>query len=137
MCLYKHSDFEPNLRLLVTYDGQSGIDAGRMSRHFFIDLFLAASTGANEIPVLLKGWNGQKLTGYNPTIYSCDLIETFGKVVAHSIVFTGLGLSCLAYAVYICIGKIESAVPYLVIAEATCQQTKECLNQTIFFPHFL
>lgn len=96
-----------------------------MSRHSFIDLFLAAFTGVNEIPVLLKGWNGHKLTGYNPTIYSCDLIETFGKVVAHSIVLTGLGLSYLAYAVYICIGKIESTVPYLVIAEATCQQTKE------------
>ena len=44
MCFYKHSDFEPNLRLRVTYDGQAEIDAGGLSRQFFTDLFLAAST---------------------------------------------------------------------------------------------
>ena len=109
MCFYKHSDFERNLKLRVTYDGQAGIDAGRLSRQFFTDLLLAASTGANGIPALLEGWNGQKLIAYNPAICSCDLIETFGKIVAHSIVQTGLGLSCLAYAIYyyICTGKIS------------------------------
>ena len=79
----------------------------------------------------LEGWNGQKSIAYNPTICSCDLIETFGKIVAHSIVQTGLGLSCLAYAIYyyICTGKIESAVPYLTIAEVPCHKTKEYLTQ--------
>ena len=131
MCFYKHSDFEPNLKLRVTYDGQAGIDAGGLSRQFFTDLLLAASTGANGIQALLEGWNGQKLIAYNPTICSCDLIETFGKIVAHSVVQTSLGLSCLAYAIYyyICTGKIESAVPYLTIAKVPCHQTKEYLTQ--------
>ena len=115
----------------MTYDGQAGIDAGGLSRQFFTDLFLAASTGANRIPALLEDWNGQKLIAYNPIICSCDLIETFGKIVAHSIAQTGLGLSCLGYAIYyyICTGKIESAVPYLTIAEVPCHQTKEYLTQ--------
>ena len=131
MCFYKHYDFEPNLKLRVTYDGQAGIDAGGLSRQFFTDLLLAASTGANGIQALLEGWNGQKLIAYNPTICSCDLIETFGKIVAHSVVQTSLGLSCLAYAIYyyICTGKIESAVPYLTIAEVPYHQTKEYLTQ--------
>ena len=100
MCFYKHSDFEPNLKLRVTYDGQAEIDVGGLSRQFFTDLFLAASTDANGIPALLEGWDGQKFIAYNPTIFSCDLIETFGKIVAHSIVQTDLGLSCPAYAIY-------------------------------------
>ena len=131
MCFYKHSDFEPNLKLRVTYDGQAGLDAGGLSRQLFTDLFLAGSTGAKGIPALLEGWNGQKSIAYNPTICSCDLIETFGKIVAHSVVQTGLGLSFLAYAIYyyICTGKIESAVPYLTIAEVPCHQTKEYLTQ--------
>ena len=131
MCFYKHSDFEPNLKLRVTYDGQAGIDAGGLSRQFFTGLFLAASTGANEIPALFEGWNGQKLDAYNPKMCSCDLIETFGKIVAHSIVQTGLGLSCQAYAIYyyICTDKIESALPYHTIAEVPCHQTKEYLTQ--------
>ena len=103
----------------MKYDGQAGIDARGLSRQFFTDLFLAASTGTNEVPALLEGWNKQKLIAYNPTICSCDLIGSFGKIVAHSIVQTGLDLSCLEYAIYyyICTGKIESAVPYLTIAE--------------------
>ena len=43
---------------------------------------------------------GQKLIAYNPTISSCDLIKTFGKIVAHSIVQSGSGFSCLAYAIH-------------------------------------
>ena len=58
MCLYKHSDFEPNLKLRETYDGQAGIDAGGLSCQFFTDFFLAASTGANGIPALPEGWIG-------------------------------------------------------------------------------
>ena len=113
----------------MKYDGQAGIDAGGLSRQFFTDLFLAASTGTNEVPALLEGWNKQKLIAYNPTICSCDLIGSFGKIVAHSIVQTGLDLSCLEYAIYyyICTGKIESAVPYLTKAEVPCHQTKEYL----------
>ena len=121
MCFYDHSDFQRNLRLRVAHIRETGIDAGGLPRQFFTDLFLAAFTGASGIP-LLKGWNGQTLIAYNPTICSCDLIETFGKIVAHSIVQTDLGLSCLAYAIcyYIITGKIESAVPYLNIAEVPC-----------------
>ena len=131
ICFYKHSDFEPNLRLRVTYDGQAGIDAGGLSRQFFTDLFLAASTGVNGIPSLLKGGNGQTLIAYNPTICSCDLIETFWKIVAHSIVQTGLGLSCLAYALYyeIFTCKIKSTVLYFTVAEVLCLKTKEYLTQ--------
>ena len=127
----KQSNFEPNLRLRVICDGQTGIYVGGMSRQFFTDLFLAASTGANGIPGLLEGWNGQKLIAYNSKICSCDLIEIFGKIVGHSIVQTGLGLSCLAYTIYyyICTSKIENAVPYLTIAEVPCHQTKEYLTQ--------
>ena len=61
MCFYNHYDFDPNLRLRVTYDGQEGINAGGMSRQFLIDLCLAASTGANGIPALLEVRNGQIL----------------------------------------------------------------------------
>ena len=96
---YKHSDFEPNLTILVTYDGQAGIDAGGLSSQFFTDLLLGTSTDSNRIPVLLEGWNGQKLIAYNPTVCRFDLIETFGKIVAYSIVQTGLGFSCLEYAI--------------------------------------
>ena len=49
----KQSNFEPNLRVRVICDGQTGIYVGGMSRQFFTDLFLAASTGANGIPGLL------------------------------------------------------------------------------------
>ena len=82
ICFYKHSDFEPNLRLRVTYDGQAGIDTGGLSRQFFTNLFLAASAGTNEIPALPEGSNGEKLIAYNPTICRCSLVETFGKIVA-------------------------------------------------------
>ena len=84
-CFYKHSDFEANLRLRVIYVVQAGIDAGGLSRKFFTDMFLAASTDKNEFPALPEGWNGQKLIAYNPTICSCDPIET-GKIMAHSVV---------------------------------------------------
>ena len=67
-----------------------------------------------------------------------DLIKTFGKIVTHSTVHTGLGLSFLAYAIYyyICTGKIENAVPYLTIPEVPCHKTKEYLThvQAICFP---
>ena len=82
ICFYKHSDFELNLRLRVTYDGQAGINAGGLSRQFFTDLFLAASAGANKIPALPEGSNGAKLIAYNSTICRCSLVETFGKIVA-------------------------------------------------------
>ena len=66
---------------------------------FFTDSLLGTSTDANGIPALLEGWNGRKLIAYNPTICRFNLIETFGKIVARSIVQTGLGLSCLEYAI--------------------------------------
>ena len=85
MCFYKHSDFESDLKLRVTYDVQVGIDAGGLSRQFFTDLFLVASTGANGFPALSEEWNGQKLIAYNPAICSCDPIET-GKILTYSVV---------------------------------------------------
>ena len=114
----------------MTYDVQVGIDAGGLFRQFFTDLFLVAYTGANGFPALSEGWNGQKLIAYNPAICSCDPIET-GKILTYSVVQAGLGLSCLASAIYyyICTGKIESAVPYLTIAEIPCHQTKEHFSQ--------
>ena len=131
MCFYKHSDFELNSRLRMTYDGQARIDARGLPRQFFTDLFMVSSTAAYEILALLERWNGQKLIAYNPAICSCDLIETFQKITAHSIMQTDLGLSCLIYAIYyyICTGKIEIAVPYLTIAEVPYHQSKECLTQ--------
>ena len=127
----------------MTYDGQARIDARGLSRQFFTDLFMVSSTAAYEIPALLERWNGQKLIAYNPAICSCDLIETFQKITAHSIMQTDLGLSCLIYAIYyyICTGKIEIAVPYLTIAEVPYHQSKECLTQLqaiyYFFSYFL
>ena len=119
-------------------NGQTGIDNGGLSRQFFTDFFLAASAGANGILALLKGWNGQTLIAYNPTIYSCDVTKTFGKSwhiqqcrLAWFCLALVLSLFCLVFAIYyyICTGKIKISVTYLTIAEVPCQETKEYFTQ--------
>ena len=74
-----------------------------------------------------------------PTRCSRDLIDNIWEIMAHSVVHTGLGFSCLTYAIYyyICTGKTEGAVPYLTIAEAPCYQTKELNLRTKSFSPLL
>ena len=107
---------------------------GGLSRQFFTDLYLAASTGANGIPAILKGLNGQKLINIIQH-YLARSHRNIWKNFSAFIVKIGLGLSCLASAIfyYICTDKIESAVPCLTMAEVSYHQTRR--DPTVFNPY--
>ena len=106
---------------------------GGLSRQFFTDLYLAASTGANGIPAILKGLNGQKLINMIQH-YLARSHRNIWKNCSAFIVQIGLGLSCLASIFYyICTDKIESAVPCLTMVDVSYHQTQR--DPTVFNPH--
>lgn len=116
LAYYKHHDFDAHYPLRVTYKNQAGVDAGGVKRQFYSDIFRAFEDGAEGLPPLFIGQNAAKVICYNPVIAGSDLLETAGKIVAHSIVQTGIGMTNLSRAIYqYLVSDIHGAMPFMVI----------------------
>ena len=123
---YKESEFNPVLKMVVCYKGQAAIDTGGVARQFFTDVFTEMIEGSNSaIPTLFEGSDRRKLPIHNAGTVMSGIMEYVGKIMAHSLAQVGVGMCCLAPAVYryLCCGDVSQVFH--------CFSSEDCVNKEI------
>ena len=118
---FKANDFKPDIRLSITYKGQSAVDAGGVLRQFYTDVFRQLTTGCGDIAQLFEGKERRLLPVHNAGVVLSGLMELVGKILAHAIVHASSGMSSLCPAVY----------RYIVCGEVSETSKCVCIEDTI------
>ena len=128
VAIFKNPNFNLTASPRVKFEGESGIDAGGLSREYGSLLEkVIFSTEAS----LFDGTSERKLPLYSiEGIYS-RLFEVVGKMVAYLIVHLDIGIPCLSQAIYqyISTGSLEVAANYCSIDDISDYEMKELINK--------
>lgn len=128
VAIFKNPNFNLTAPPRVKFKGESGIDAGGLSREYGTLLQKALfSTEAN----LFEGTSERKLPLYSSEGLYSRLFEVMGKMVAYLIVHLDIGIPCLSQAVYqyISTGSLEVAANFCSIDDINDYEMKELINK--------
>lgn len=128
VAIFKNPNFNLTAPPRVKFEGESGIDAGGLSREYGTLLQKALfSTEAN----LFEGTSERKLPLYSSEGLYSRLFEVMGKMVAYLIVHLDIGIPCLSQAVYqyISTGSLEVAANFCSIDDINDYEMKELINK--------
>ena len=115
------------------------MDTGGVARQFFSDLFCYFEKGGNGLPPLLVGSTGHKLPSYDAAIAGTDLMEIFGKIMAHSIAQTGFCIGNLSPAIYdyLVHGDMSKSIQLLQIEDLDSQPIAKHVIEEVSFNNYL
>ena len=115
----------------VIYKGQPAVDGGGVLRQFYSDVFSAVEECREGIPQLFESSANGLIPAYNISLAGCDLMETFGSILAHAIIQAEIGISFLSPVIYeyLVSGEIGKLIPS--IDDAARNDVKECLMKVM------
>lgn len=110
---YKNPNFDPETPIRIKFENQPGIDAGGLTRQFFM------LVSHQIIDKLFEGNAGNMLPKTSANTILSEIYVAVGKVIAHSIVHGCQGLPFLSPAVYnyICSGSISKAARFVTLEQ--------------------
>ena len=84
-----------------------------------------------EFPQLFESSANDLIPAYNVSLVGCDLMETFGSVLAHAIIQAEVGISFLSPVIYkyLVSGEIGKLIPS--IDDLPQSDAKECLMKVL------
>ncbi len=128
VAIFKNPNFNLTASPRVKFEGESGIDAGGLSREYGSLLQkVFFSTKAN----LFEGTEDRKLPLYSIEGIHSKLFEVVGKMVAYLIVHLDIGIPCLSPPVYhyISTGSLELAANFCSIEDINDYEMRELINK--------
>ena len=135
LSFYKNINFDSKYQWRVSFSGQSGVDAGGLTRELFGQFFkrLADASGGNH---LFEGEKFLQVPVSRTDTCISGIFRYIGVILAHALCHgvRPLKLPESAY-VYIVTGSIEKAVPYVNV-DAASASIKHFSNEVFFFIYF-
>ena len=128
---FKNSEFDPKVKLTVTFKGQAAVDTGGVTRQFYTNVFDQMITGYEEIPRMFEGKDRRLLPIHNAGFVLSGLMEIVGKMMAHSIIQVGVGFAGLAPCIYqyIVTGDISKTIDFVSIDDLGSPVIDHYLNR--------
>jgi len=112
MVYFKHSNFNPNSKLMIKYRKQAGVDTGGVLRQFYSDCWIQLLEGSDSLPALFEGADRRKLLSFNTGILMSGVIKYVGKMFSHAICHSRMGFNHLAPAAYWYVATGDSSLAY-------------------------
>ena len=106
--LYSSDRFDPTRPMAIEFENEPGMDGGGLGREFFT---LAVRSAVNTLGIFVTDSSPLHFH-YSVTSWKDGVYETFGKLVAHSIISGGPGVPCFPrwLYTYISTGDMQTAV---------------------------
>ena len=128
---YKRVDFDPKIPLKLICKIQAPVDGGGVLRQFYSDGFSAVEECRERIPQLFESSANGLIPADNVSLAGCDLMETFGSILARAIIQAEIGISFLSPVIYeyLVSGEIGKLIPS--IDDVIQNDAKECLIKVL------
>ena len=131
LILQKELTLTPKIPLKVIYKGQSPVEGWGALRQLYSDVFSAVQECREGIPQLFESSANGLIPVYNISLAGCDLMETFGSILADVIIQADIGISFLSPVIYeyLVSEEIEKLIPS--IDSVLGNDAKECLMKVL------
>ena len=116
---YKNSSFDVTRPLNVSFKGESGLDAGGLTREYFQLLIDRMQKQTSASITLFEGCNDHLLPIHNYDLLSGGFFILAGKMILHSILnkYHGIMGLCPAVVVYLITGSRDAAIEHITLED--------------------
>ena len=127
MAYYKDENFDPKKKLRVIYNEQPAADTGGVTRHFFNQLL-------HLLSVEFFHGDDYKIPIYNSHVVASGMMTLVGKIIVHSILQGGPGLTIFSPSVYhyLATGDVDGAIQKMTINDCSLR-IKSFINMVSAF----
>jgi len=127
MAYYKDETFDPKKKLRIIYIEQPAADTGGVTRHFFNQLL-------HLLSVEFFYGDDYKIPIYNSRVVASGMMTLVGKIIVHSILQGGPGLTIFSPFVYhyLATGNVDEAIQRMTINDCSLR-IKSYINMVSAF----